>query len=176
MVSCDSSANRTNNDDRIGVSTEHVESDDDAATVNDYDLNEALAAYRTRTPRTGLEIAAGYGKVDGSGVSQDDPIVRIGLWRRVSSFSSVQINLSQDYSTSALHSLGDSVLSDVIVISEYALAQSDPYRVRLARSTGCPNFQGLESNVAHRRVRKITPVARMPIAPSPASVAMWDVS
>ena len=31
-----------------------------------------------------------------------------------------------------MHSLGDTVLSDVIVVSEYALAQSDPYRVRLA--------------------------------------------
>lgn len=118
----------------IGVSTEHVEPDDSATNVEDYDLNEALAAYRTRTPRTGLAVAAGYGEVDGSSsVSQDDAIVRIDLWRRISPFSSVEINLSQDYSTSALQSLGDSVLSDVIVISEYALAQSDPYRVRLAR-------------------------------------------
>ena len=30
---------------------EHVELDDSAATPNDYDLNEALAAYRTRTQR-----------------------------------------------------------------------------------------------------------------------------
>ncbi len=116
----------------IGISTERVETEDSASAVGDYSLNEALALYRTTTPRTGLGIAAGYGKVDGDDDSQDDPIVRIQIWRRISSFSSVQINLSQDYSTSALRSLGDSVLSDVVVFSDYALAQSDPYRVRLA--------------------------------------------
>lgn len=116
----------------LGFTTEHVEPDAGAANPNDYDLNEVLAAYRTRTPRTGLGIAAGYGKVDGGGVSQDDPIVRLELWRRISAYSSIELEASQDFSTSALDSLGDSVVSALNVISDYALVQSDPYRVRVA--------------------------------------------
>lgn len=115
----------------LGASTEHVEFADTDEALGDYDLNEALILYRATTARTGLRLAAGYAEIDRDELSQDDPVLRLEMRRLISSYSSVRLSLTQDYSTTTLRSLGNTVTS-IPVATDYTLAQVDPRRVRMA--------------------------------------------
>jgi len=116
----------------VGISSEHVDYENGRQTGGDYDLNEALGLYRVSSERTRLDIEAGYAKIDQDDASKDDPVVRIQASRLVSSYSTLHVSVVQEYSTSALHSLGDIELSP-IVSGDYVLGQSNPYRLRVAR-------------------------------------------
>jgi hypothetical protein len=116
----------------VGVSSQHVDYENESQTGGNYDLTEAVGLYRASSERTEARVELGYAKLDLEHGSKDDPVVRVEASRQVSSFSTVRASVVQEYSTSALQSLGETELTPIIS-GDYVLGQSSPYRLRVAR-------------------------------------------
>ncbi len=86
----------------FNVRSAQVRYDDDVTSLNDYEQREAFVRYAVTGARTRLSADGGYSSIDRDvGGSQSGALLRAEISRRLSSRSTLFLNLGQEFSNSA---------------------------------------------------------------------------
>jgi hypothetical protein len=86
----------------LNLRSAQLKYDEDALSINDHDQFEAFVRYAVTGARTRLTVDGGYSSLDSEAIGEETgALLRLNVSRRLSSASTLQLDIGQEFSNSA---------------------------------------------------------------------------